>query len=83
MTLARAKNPQAALVWCIGMLGSRILPLSKQGVEQYKAASRDENAYLPELPDTTPETIGARRHPGAASHQAAAKVLTEFLLSVL
>lgn len=83
LTLARARNPQAALVWCIGMLGSRILPLLKQGVEQYKAASGDENAYLLELPDTTPETIGARRHPGAASHQAATKVLTEFLRSIL
>ena len=37
LTVVREKNPQAVMVWCIGMLGGRILPLLKQGVEQYKA----------------------------------------------
>lgn len=83
LTLVRAKNPKAVLVWCIGMLGNRILPLLEQGIEQYKAAFGDERVYLLKLPDTTPETIGARRHPGAASHRLAANVLAEFLQNIL
>lgn len=83
LTLVRKKDPQAVLIWCIGMLGSRILPLLKRGVEQYRAASGDENVYLLELPETTPETVGARQHPGVENHRQAAQVLTEFLKSVL
>ena len=83
LELAREKNPQAALVWCIGMLGNRIEPVLRQGMEQYKAASGDKNAYLLELPEATPATLGARLHPGAECHRQAAAVLTNFLKTVL
>ena len=83
LTVVREKNPQAVMVWCIGMLGSRILPLLKQGVEQYKAAAGDDRAYLLELPETTPETVGARQHPGVENHRQAAAVLTGFLKKIL
>ena len=79
MELAREKNPQAALVWCIGMLGTRIEPVLRQGVEQYKAATGDTRSYLLELPEATPETIGARQHPGVECHRQAAEMLTSFL----
>ncbi len=78
LALAREKNPKANLIWCIGMLGADIAPVLRQGIEQYKAVSGDEQVFLLELPDTTPETMGARRHPGAACHQQAAQVLTDF-----
>ena len=39
--------------------------------------------YLLELPNTTPETVGARQHPGAENHRQAAKVLTAFLRTIL
>ena len=83
LTVVRENNPQAVLVWCIGMLGGRILPLLKQGVEQYKAAAGDDRAYLLELPETTPETVGARQHPGVENHRQAAAVLTGFLKKIL
>ena len=79
LTLAREKNPQALLVWCIGMLGTRIEPVLRQGVEQYQTKTGDERVFLLELPETTPETVGARQHPGAANHRQAAQVLTRFL----
>ena len=75
----RASNPQALLVWCIGMLGTRIAPVLRQGMEQYKAATGDTRAFLLELPETTPETMGARQHPGVQNHCQAAEVLTAFL----
>ena len=39
--------------------------------------------YLLELPNTTPETVGARQHPGAENHRQAANVLTAFLRTIL
>ncbi|MGN0706523.1 MAG: GDSL-type esterase/lipase family protein [Faecalibacterium sp.] len=83
LALVRQKNPDALLVWCIGMLGSRILPVLQQGVEQYKAATGDARACLLRLPETTPETVGARQHPGVENHRAAARVLTAFLKQAL
>ena len=35
------------------------------------------------LPAATPDTMGARQHPGAACHRQAAQVLTERLRSIL
>ena len=83
LTLIRAKNPGAKLVWCIGMLGSELLPVLRQGMEQYKAITGDSSVYLLELPNTTPETVGARQHPGAENHRQAANVLTAFLRTIL
>ncbi len=83
LTLAREKNPQAALVWCIGMLGTALAPVLHQGVEQYKAAAQDEHVYFVELPEATPATLGARLHPGAECHRQAAEVLTAFLKNIL
>ena len=66
-----------------GMLGLRLMPVLEQGFAQYRAASNDANVHLLALPETTPATIGARQHPGAAAHRAAADVLAPFLRSIL
>ena len=79
LVLVREKDPQALLVWCIGMLGSGLAPVLRQGVEQYQTASGDSRVYFLELPEATSETMGARQHPGAACHRQAAQVLTAFL----
>lgn len=83
LMLVREKNPHAWLVWAYGMLGRGLQPLLAKGVERYRAQSRDNRAELLLLPDTTSETMGARRHPGLAAHQAAARVLTEYLRTKL
>lgn len=79
LTLLRAKNPGALLVWCYGMLGGGLTPLLQNGLDRYRAASGDDRAFLLTLPATTPETLGARQHPGTAAHRAAADALTAFL----
>lgn len=83
LSLARANNPQAVLVWCIGMLSCRLIEPLRQGVEQYRAATGDARAFFLELPAATPETIGAREHPGVEVHRAAARRLTELLRHAL
>ena len=64
-------------------LGSGLLPLLRDGLDQYRTVSGDERVYLLELPEARGNTIGARQHPGAAAHRAAANCLAEFLRSVL
>lgn len=77
-TLRRC-NPGALLVWAYGMLGDDLRPALEAGVARYRAETGDPRAcYLP-LPAATPETMGARSHPGTPCHQQAAAVLTAFL----
>ena len=83
LTVVRKNNPHALLVWCYGMLGGWLVPLLERAVERYRRKSGDERVFLLVLPDTTPDTLGAREHPGAGSHKAAATMLTEFLRSHL
>lgn len=79
LKLLRRCNPQALLVWVYGMLGDELRPSMEKAVERYCRESGDDRAFFLPLPDTTPETVGARQHPGVASHRKAAGVLTEFL----
>lgn len=83
LALVRKHNPHAVIVWAYGMLGSGLLPLLRNGLDQYRTISGDERVYLLELPEARGDTIGARQHPGAAAHRAAANCLAEFLRSVL
>lgn len=79
LRLLRAYNPQALLVWAYGMLGDELRPVLEAAVTRYRCESGDTRAWFLPLPDTTPETVGAREHPGAAVHRRAAAVLTDFL----
>ena len=56
---------------------------SEQAVARYRRQTGDDRACFLPLPDTTPETVGARQHPGAEAHRQAAAVLTAFLRSHL
>ena len=68
----------------IVILGDAVLlPLLRDGLDQYRTVSGDERVYLLKLPEARGDTIGARQHPGAAAHRAAANCLAEFLRSVL
>ena len=75
----RACNPSAKLVWAYGMLGSDMEPLLRQCIDDYRARTGDTQVWFCPLPDTTPDTVGARSHPGVASHRAAADALVRFL----
>lgn len=79
----RRCNPRAHIVWVYGMLGNLIAPVLQEALAQYRAETGDPNAHLLLLPDTTPETVGARQHPGTKSHAAAAQVLTAYLRELL
>ena len=50
---------------------------------RYRRETGDERACFFPLPDTTPETVRARQHPGVQSHRRAADALTAFLREAL
>ncbi|MFR3792088.1 MAG: GDSL-type esterase/lipase family protein [Blautia massiliensis (ex Durand et al. 2017)] len=76
----RARNPGAVLVWAFGMLGERQMgSLLRRAVARYAAENGDTRAFYLPLPAATPQTLGARNHPGAACHRQAAEVLADFL----
>ena len=82
----RAHNPGAKIVWACGMLSDtngRMPPLLRAAVARYRAETGDGRAlYLP-LPAATPETLGARQHPGAVCHRQAAETLAACLRDLL
>lgn len=76
LALVRRHNPHAVLVWCYGMMGCRLLPVIRAGLDRYRRETGDGRVQMLVLPALTPETTGALNHPGLAAHQAAARVLT-------
>lgn len=78
MTLARTKNPDAKIVWCTGMMCTAFPSALKQAVANLGGA--DSGYYYLELPYGVDGGYG---HPNVAQHQAAADVLTAFLLETV
>lgn len=75
----RTYNPKAHIVWTYGMIGSPLLKLIEHAMMTYCMQTKDTNVVFVPLPDTTPETVGSRAHPGRKSHEAAAQILTNYL----
>lgn len=73
----RAEHPAAKLIWAYGMLDDPLRP------QLERAVSRIGDAWYLPLPCVTPETMGARQHPGPLCHRAAAEVTANFLTSIL
>ena len=67
------------------MLPLQTVPsLIQKGVEEYKAATGDNNVYTLELEslfelEKTPQEKGSRGHPGVKTHQHAAQKIVEFI----
>lgn len=83
LVTVRKNNPSAEIVWAYGMLGCSFLPYITEAVKRYAEESGDLKVSFFKLPDTTEKTVGARQHPGEASHMNAALELSEYLKSRL
>lgn len=81
--MLRRNNPSSHIVWVYGMLGYELtLPIAN-AVNTFCKETGDRKAHFLQLPNTTEETLGCRFHPGVKSHERAAKVLSEYLASLL
>lgn len=77
--MIRRNNPDSHIVWAYGMYNyDMIFPIT-DAMNRYRKMSGDTNVAFLQLPDTTPETVGSRCHPGIKSHERAAKMLVEYL----
>jgi len=79
----RRHNKKAHIVWAYGMLGIPMMPYIHRAVDRYVAKTGDKKVSVFQLPNTTDETVGSRSHPGALSHQKAAKELANYLGDIL
>ncbi len=79
----RGFYPQAHLVWAYGMLGREMQDLIREFLEEYKKETGDQKVSFLLLPDSAPDYLGVRFHPTPEGHKMAAKVLEEYLKSIL
>ena len=83
LKMLRKDNPGAHIVWTYGMLGYDLNLLITDAMNRYQKDTGDHNTAFINLPNTTSETVGAHTHPGVKSHERAARVLIEYLQTVL
>ena len=79
----RSCNPGAQIIWGYGMLGDSFLPVIREAVESYAEQTADSQIHFLQLPDTTPDTVGSRLHPGVKAHRNAARIIEEYLKKIL
>lgn len=83
LKMLRKDNPGAHIVWTYGMLGYDLNLLITDAMNRYQKDTGDHNTAFINLPNTTSETVGAHTHPGVKSHERAARILIEYLQTVL
>ena len=79
LKVVRGCNPKAHIIWGYGMLGDSFLPAIREAVETYAEQTADSQIHFLQLPDTTPDTVGSRLHPGVRAHQNVARILENYL----
>ena len=86
--LTREEDVDAAVAAGADAIGFVFHPPSPRFVTPQRAAELARRippfvAVVGLFVNTTPETVGARQHPGAENHRQAANVLTAFLRTIL
>lgn len=81
--MLRKNNPGSHIIWTYGMLGYDLTFAITDAMNTYQRETGDHNLAFLQLPNTTDETVGSHAHPGEKSHARAAKVLIEYLETVL
>lgn len=75
----RKNNRKAKIVWAYGMLGTPMMKYIYRSIEKYQNEFNDDKVFITQLPNTTEETVGARKHPGKLNHEIAANQLWDFI----
>ncbi len=79
----RCLNPKSHIVWAYGILGNEMKPYIIEGINRFKKETGDKNAAFLDIPNTNEVTVGAHLHPGYLAHIEAARVIGNYLASVL
>ncbi|MBP3237524.1 MAG: GDSL family lipase [Lachnospiraceae bacterium] len=73
----RSLNPDANILWALGMLGSGLFPLVKKAISVYQAETGDARIDFVPLKECNDDTVGSRNHPGPKNHMEAAISIAE------
>lgn len=73
----RRNNKESKILWAYGMLGISMMQYIYNAVDKYKNEFNDKNVFITQLPNTTEETIGSRKHPGRLNHEIASDQLVD------
>ncbi len=65
------------------MLGDNFLSAIREAAEGYAKQTADSRIHFLQLPDTTPDTVGSRLHPGVKAHRNVAQILEGYLKKIL
>ncbi len=82
LMLVREKNPEAAIIWAYGMLGSELEFFILEAINRFKNAG-GTNVYFAKLPNMEKGEEGSREHPGYPAHKKASEVLSVILKHIL
>lgn len=83
LSMIRRNNPDSHIIWTYGMLAYDLTFAITDAMNTYQKETGDNNLAFLQLPNTTDETVGSHAHPGEKSHARAAKVIIEYLTTVL
>lgn len=78
LKMLRKHNESSHIVWAYGMLGYDLTLAITEAMNTYRNETSDSNVAFLQLPDSTPDNLGAHAHPGPASHERAAAIMTEY-----
>jgi len=84
LKVVREKNPNAHIVGTLGIMGQQLCPSVEEAIERFATDTGDEKVHFVKLDVQLKENgYGVQKHPTAASHEHAAKQLTETLEGLL
>jgi hypothetical protein len=75
----RGYYPKAHILWVYGMLGYGISQNIGRAITKYTEETGDTNVAYLTLPNTLPDELGSRMHPGLKSHEKAASMIASYL----
>ena len=83
LKLVRGKNPDAAIICALGLMGDGLYPAVCDAVSRYSAGTGDENVYTFHFdPIKADEGYAADYHPTSKTHERAAAELAEYIESI-
>lgn len=74
----RKNNPDAFIIWIYGMLGNDLEQCIQFSIHEYNFSHQDNVLYFA-LPNTPPEELGSRQHPGKKMHTRVSQLLRDYL----
>lgn len=81
--ILRECNPKAKIIWCYGMLGTKLQAEIRGAISEYSSETGDGNVSYLQLPETDDSNVGSRSHPGYLCHKQAAEVLGRYIKSLM